>query len=262
VGEGAEPERAVARPCGGMRSEVRGDDPGQRAAEHLRARIAAAPKQGPGRRRYGAELKRAVVEYASARQGEGATIRESAEELGLAAGVLGRWLRRARLRLKKGRAPFEPGEPPTMLDPQGPVAESSAAGSCSSQAVPFDAVRGSAPRGGETRRQVSTPQPVVIPATTLAEFLTGAVASHGSIRRAADGIGVPYSTLRGWLQGRGGDVGEHGNDFIDAVKALRCDLHATGQHLAVLLGDVNEMSQRLDALERMLGFESDARKQA
>jgi hypothetical protein len=31
---------------------------------------------------------------------------------------------------------------------------------------------------------------------------------------------------------------------------------------AALLEDVNEMNQRLDALERMLGFESDARKQA
>jgi len=59
------------------------------AAEHLRVRIAAVPQQGPGGRRYGAELKRAVVEHAFARQGEGATIREIAEELGLSAGVLG-----------------------------------------------------------------------------------------------------------------------------------------------------------------------------
>jgi hypothetical protein len=44
-------------------------------------------------------------------------------------------------------------------------------------------------------------QRLVIPATTLAEFLTGALASHGSIRRAADGIGIPYSTFRGWLRG-------------------------------------------------------------
>ena len=123
------------------------------------------------------------------------------------------------------------------------------------------AVRRPAPGRGKTRRQVAAPQPIVIPATTLAEFLARAVASHGSIRRAANGIGVPYSTLRGWLQGRGGDVGEHGNAFIDAVKALRGDLNATRQHLTVLLGDVNEMSRRLDALKRMLGFESDVRKQ-
>jgi transposase-like protein len=232
------------------------------AAEHLRARIVAAPTQGLGRRRYGAELKRAVVEYAFAREGERATIREIAEELGLSAGVLGRWLRRARLRIKRGRVPFEPGEPPSMLEPQGPAAESSTARSSSSEAIPSNAVRRPAPGRGKTRHQVVALQRIVIPATTLAEFLTGALASHGSIRRAADGIGVPYSTLRGWLQGRGGDAGDHGNAFIEAVKALRGDLNAMGQHLAALLGDVKEMSQRLDALERLLGFESDAREQA
>jgi transposase-like protein len=231
-------------------------------AEHLRARIAMAATQGPGRRRYGAELKRAVVEYAFAREGERATIRGIAEELGLSAGVLGRWLRHARRRVKNGKLPFKPGEPPSMLDPQGSAAEPSAASLSSSQAVPSGAVRGSAPSRGETQRQASTPQPIIIPATTLAEFLAGALASHGSIRRAADGIGIPYSTLRGWLQGRGGDAGEHGNAFIDAVKALRGDLQATQHHLTVLLGDVHAMSQRLDALEQMLGFESDARKQA
>jgi hypothetical protein len=96
------------------------------AAEHLRARIAEVLKQGPGVRRYGAELKHAVVEYAFVRKDEGATIRESAQELGLSAGVLGRWLRHARLRLKKGRIPFEPSEP-SMLDPTGSAAEPSAA---------------------------------------------------------------------------------------------------------------------------------------
>jgi transposase-like protein len=232
------------------------------AAEHLRARIAEVLKQGPGVRRYGAELKHAVVEYAFARKDEGATIRETAEDLGLSARFLYKWLRDARRRLKKGKIPFEPGEPPPMLDPQGLAAEPSAAGFSSSQAVPSGAVHGSAPGRGETQRQASTTQPIVIPATTLAEFLAGAVASHGSIRRAADGIGVPYSTLRGWLQGRGGDAGEHGDAFIDAVKALRGELTATERHLTMLLDDVHAMSRRLDALEQMLGFESDARKQA
>jgi transposase-like protein len=231
------------------------------AAEHLRARIVAAPTQGLGRRRYGAELKRAVVEYAFAREGERATIREIAEELCLSAGVLGRWLRRARLRLKKGRVPFEPGEPPSMLDPPGLAAEPSAAGSSSSQTVPADAVYGSAPGRAETQRQVAAPQRIVIPATTLAEFLAGALASHGSIRRAADGIGIPYSTFRGWLRGRGGDASEHGKAFIETLTALRGELNATRHHLTLLLGDVNAMSQRLDALEHMLGSESDARKQ-
>jgi transposase-like protein len=246
------------------------------AAEHLRARLAAAPTQGPGRRRYGAELKRAVVEYAFVRKDEGATIRETAEELGLSAKFLYKWLRHARLRLKEGRVPFESGEPPPIpwRDAQEPAAESPAVGSASSQAEPVAA--GSVPvsvspsaascdpalGGAMTRRQVTMPQRIVIPATTLAEFLAGAVASHGSIRRAADGIGVPYSTLRGWLQGRGGDASAHGNAFLDALTALRGDLNATDQHLTALLGDVNAMSQRLDALERMLGCESDARKQA
>jgi transposase-like protein len=232
------------------------------AAEHLRACIAEVLKQDPGVRRYGAELKHAVVEYAFVRKDEGATIRETAEELGLSARFLCKWLRHARLRLEKGKVPFEPGEPSPMLDPQRLAPEPSAAGFSSSQPVPCDTVRGAALGRGETQRQASTRQPIVIPATTLAEFLAEAVASHGSIRRAADGIGVPYSTLRGWLQGRGGDAGAHGNAFLDALTALRADLNATQQHLTALLGDVTAMSLRLDALERMLGFESDARKQA
>jgi hypothetical protein len=218
------------------------------AAEHLRARIAEVLKQGPGVRRYGAELKHAVVEYAFARKDEGATIRETAEELGLSARFLYKWLRHARLRLENGKVPFEPREPPSMLDPRGSAAEPSAAGFSSSQTVRAGAVHDSAPGRGETGRQVSPPQRIVIPATTLAEFLARAVASHGSIRRTADGIGVPYSTLRGWLRGRDGDAGDYGNAFLDALTALR--------------GDLKAMSQRLDALERMLGIESDARKQA
>jgi transposase-like protein len=223
-------------------------------AEHLRARIGAAPTQGLGKRRYGAELKRAVVEHALAREGERATIREIAEELGLSAEVLGRWLRHARRRrIKKGRVPFEPGEPPSMLDPQRLAAES--------QAVPCDAVCGSAPGRDEAQRQVAAPQRIVIPATTLAEFLAGAVASHGSIRRAADGIGIPYSTLRGWLRGRGGDAGDHGKAFIKTLSAFRCGLNEMRQHFAVLQDDVSAMSERLDALEHMLGRENGARGQ-
>ena len=47
-------------------------------------------------------------------------------ELGLSAGLLGKWLRHARLRLEKGRVPFAPGEPPPMpwLDAHRPAAES------------------------------------------------------------------------------------------------------------------------------------------
>jgi transposase-like protein len=49
------------------------------------------------------------VNHAFARQGERATISEIAEEFGLSAGLLGKWLRHARLRLKKDRVPFAPG---------------------------------------------------------------------------------------------------------------------------------------------------------
>jgi hypothetical protein len=149
-----------------------------------------------------------------------------------------------------------------MLEPQGPAAESSTASSSSSEAIPSSAARGPALGRGKTRRQATTPQRIVIPATTLAEFLARAVASHGSIRRAANGIGVPYSTLGGWLRRRGVDAGEHRKAFLDTLTALRGELNATQHHLTVLLGDVNAMSLRLDALERMLGFESDAHKRA
>jgi hypothetical protein len=75
-------------------------------------------------------------------------------------------------------------------------------------------------RDGETRRRAATPQRIITPAASLAEFLAGAVASHGGIRRAAAGIDVPYSTLRGWLRGRGADAGHHGgNAFLEALTA-------------------------------------------
>ena len=185
--------------------------PSQR--EPLRARIAEVLAQEPRKRRYGNELKRAIVDYAFARQDEHATIREIAEDLGLSAWLLSKWLRHARLRLEKGKIPFEPGEflPMPWLDPKAPAAEPGAADPSPSQAEP--AAAGSAPSSlpaehtsgtgrGPTPGQASTPRRIVIPATTLAEFLAGAVASHGSLHRAADGIGVPYSTLRGWLQRR------------------------------------------------------------
>lgn len=51
------------------------------------------------------------------------------------------------------------------------------------------------------KRAIPAPGSIIIPAATLAEFIACAVESYGSIRRAALGIGVPYSTLRGWLGG-------------------------------------------------------------
>jgi transposase-like protein len=245
--------------------------------EQLRARIAEVLRQEARKRRYGNELKRAIVDYAFARQDERATIGQIAAELGLSAWLLGKWLRHARLRLEKGKIPFEPGEslPMPWLDQKEPAAEPSAAGSSPSQAEP--AAAGSAPSSlpskhalGASRDpasddaslgQASTSRRIVIPAASLAEFLAGAVASHGSLRRAADAIGVPYSTLRGWLRRRGGDAGDHREAFSNAVTALRGHLKATKQHLTALLGHFDAMSQRLETLEHMLGRASDARGQ-
>jgi transposase-like protein len=246
--------------------------------EQLRTRIAGVLKQEAHKRRYGNELKRAIVDYAFARQDERATIGQIAVELGLSAWLLGKWLRHARLRLEKGKIPFEPGEPLPMpwLEPKEPAAEPSATGVSPSQAEP--AAAGSAPSSLPTEHtldssrdpasdeaspgQASTPRRIVIPAASLAEFLVRAVASHGSIRRAADGIGVPYSTLRGWLRRRGGDAGEHGKAFSNALAALRGRLDGAKQHLTALLCDVDAMSQRLDALEHLLGRKSDVREHA
>jgi transposase-like protein len=245
--------------------------------EQLRERIAEVLKQEARKRRYGNDLKRVIVDYAFARQDERATIGQIAAELGLLAWLLGKWLRHARLRLEKGKIPFEPGEPLPMLWLEGkePAAEPSAAGSSPSPASPVAA--GEAPSSlpsehalGANRDpasddaslgQAPTPRRIVIPAASLAEFLAGAVVSHGSIRRAADGIGVPYSTLRGWLRHRGGDAGEHREAFSNAVAALRGHLDAAKQHFAALMGDVDAMGQHLDELEHMLGLESDARGQ-
>jgi Inner membrane component of T3SS, cytoplasmic domain len=48
---------------------------------------------------------------------------------------------------------------------------------------------------------------VTLAATSLDEFLQTAVKAHGSLRSAAEALGLPYSTLRGWLKKRGGGNG-------------------------------------------------------
>lgn len=45
---------------------------------------------------------------------------------------------------------------------------------------------------------------VTLPAASLNEFLRTAVKAHGSLRAAAEALGLPYSTLRGWLKRRTG----------------------------------------------------------
>lgn len=45
---------------------------------------------------------------------------------------------------------------------------------------------------------------VTLPAASFDEFLKSAVNTHGSLRGAAEALGLPYSTLRGWLRKRFG----------------------------------------------------------
>lgn len=45
---------------------------------------------------------------------------------------------------------------------------------------------------------------VTLAAASLDEFLRTAVNAHGSLRAAAEALGLPYSTLRGWLKKRTG----------------------------------------------------------
>lgn len=75
--------------------------------EELARRVQAAPRTSWGARRYGAELKREVTEYGRERQREGATIRETAGELGLSVDALRKWMRRAALQIEAGKIPFE-----------------------------------------------------------------------------------------------------------------------------------------------------------
>jgi transposase-like protein len=167
--------------------------------EPLRARIVEVLEQEPRKRRYGNELKRAIVDYAFARQDEHATIGQIAAELDLSSSLLGKWLRHARLRLEKGRIPFEPGEPLPMpwLEPTEPAVEPSAAGSSPSQAEP--AVAGSALSSLPTEHmpgasrspnpgQASAPRRIVILPRRWAsssQVLSRATAASGAPRMAS-----------------------------------------------------------------------------
>jgi hypothetical protein len=51
-------------------------------------------------------------------------------------------------------------------------------------------------------RQDTQRSRVTLPAASLDEFLRTAVEAHGSLRGAAEALGLPYSTLRGWLKKR------------------------------------------------------------
>jgi transposase-like protein len=79
----------------------------------LRRRINDVRRQSPTNYRYGAELKREIIEYTRECVAEGASIKQVARELDLSAGVLTAWLRRAKIRMEaetarsKRRAPSQ-----------------------------------------------------------------------------------------------------------------------------------------------------------
>jgi transposase-like protein len=82
--------------------------------QQLCERIAEVHAQASSipRRRYGAALKRDIVDYALERLAEGDSQETIAAELGLSLAVLRKWTRHARLRLARGRRPFAPSERP------------------------------------------------------------------------------------------------------------------------------------------------------
>jgi len=93
-------------------------------------------------------------------------------------------------------------------------------------------------------RQVPAPGSIIIPATTLAEFIARAVERYGSLRSAASGIGVPFSTLRGWLNGRYSVASRIGSDaFFDYVAALRSRLEAANENVAALRAHLYEIER-------------------
>jgi hypothetical protein len=92
------------------------------------------------------------------------------------------------------------------------------------------------------RREAPAPGSIVIPAATLAEFIARAVESYGSIRQAANGIAVPYSTFRGWKRGR----------YLMEPKPERSgdDLF---EHVAAANENAAALHAHLDAIKRMTG---------
>jgi len=96
------------------------------------------------------------------------------------------------------------------------------------------------------RRKAPAPAPapgsIIIPAATLAEFIARAVDSYGSIRSAADGIGVPNSTLRGWKRGR---------YLMEPTPERSGD--ALFEHVAAANENVVALRAHLDAIKRLTG---------
>jgi transposase-like protein len=97
------------------------------------------------------------------------------------------------------------------------------------------------------KREAPAPGSIIIPAATLAEFIARAVESYGSIRSAATGIGMPFSTLRGWRRRRYSVASRSGSDaFLEHVAALRAKVEAANENVAAIRA-------HLDEIERMTG---------
>ena len=96
-------------------------------------------------------------------------------------------------------------------------------------------------------REAPAPGSIIIPAATLAEFIARAVESYGSIRSAASGIGMPYSTLRGWLDARFRAVSDSSSNAFDE--------HLAGLEREIAVANENAAALRahLDAIKRMTG---------
>jgi hypothetical protein len=97
-------------------------------------------------------------------------------------------------------------------------------------------------------REVPAPGTIIIPAATLAEFIARAVESYGSIRGAAEGIGIPYSTLRGWLGARFRVVSGRSSDaFHEHLAGLEREIAAANENAAALrarIGTIKRMTGR------------------
>ena len=82
------------------------------------------------------------------------------------------------------------------------------------------------------KREAPAPGSIIIPAATLPEFIARAVERYGTIRSAARGIGVPFSTLRGWKRGRYSVASRSGSDaFLEHVVAVNENVTALRAHL-------------------------------
>jgi hypothetical protein len=92
------------------------------------------------------------------------------------------------------------------------------------------------------RRKAPAPGSIIIPAATLAEFIARAVDSYGTIRHAASGIAVPYSTLRGWKRGR---------YLMEPTPERNGD--ALFEHVEAANENAAALRAHLDAIKRMTG---------